>query len=93
MQHRINLGQTYKYDSIWFFYSFTYKQNRENYIKHFIGDSKRMRKYTKTKFKKHNKTRTKYNSSLKASIQFTKPMKIELSQLLQMILNVKVHSN
>ena len=47
-----------------------------------------------TKLKKEqSRTRTKYNSRWKASIQFTKPMQIELSQLLRMMFNVKVHSN
>ena len=37
----------------------------------------------KTKLKKEqNRTRTEYNSRLKAPIQFTEPMQIQLSQLL-----------
>ena len=47
---------------------------------------------TKIELKKQNRTRTKYNSRLKVSIQFTKPMQLESSQL-QMMYNVKVHSN
>ena len=47
----------------------------------------------KTYMKKQNKTKKKYNSSLIAPIQFTKPMQIELSQLLQMMFSVKVQSN
>ena len=43
--------------------------------------------------KEQNRTRTKYNSRLKSLIQFTKPIQIELSQLLWMMFNVKVHSN
>ena len=52
-----------------------------------------MQKHTKTEMKKQNKTRTEYKSSLIASIQFTKPMQIELSQLLWMMFNVEVQSN
>ena len=48
----------------------------------------------KTKLKKEqNRTRTEYNSRLKAPIQFTEPMQIQLSQLLWMMFSVKVHSN
>ena len=43
--------------------------------------------------KKQNRTRTKHKSRLKASIQFTKPIQIELSQLLRRLLSVKVYSN
>ena len=52
-----------------------------------------MQKHTKTEFEEQNKTRTKYNSRLKTSIQFTKPMQIELLQLLQMMFTVKFYSN
>ena len=52
-----------------------------------------MQKHTKTEMKKQNKTRTEYKSSLIASIQFTKPMQIELSQLLWMMFNVEVQKN
>ena len=46
----------------------------------------------KTKLKKEqNRTHTIQDE--KKSIQFTKPMQIELSQLLRMMFNVKVHSN
>jgi len=48
----------------------------------------------KTKLKKEKKKiRTEYNSRWKASIEFTKLMQIELSKLLQMLFNVKFHSN
>ena len=48
----------------------------------------------KTKLKKEqNKARTKYNSRLKAPIQFSKPIQIQILTLLWMMFSVKVYSN
>ena len=47
----------------------------------------------KTKLKKQDRTKAEHKSSLIASIHFTKPMQIELSQLPQRVFRVKVQSN
>ena len=52
----------------------------------------RLQRNAKTQ-KQNSRNKTKYNSRLKASIQFTKPIQIELSQLLRRLLSVKVYSN
>ena len=56
--HKINLGQTKKYDLIWFLHSFTYKQG-ENFIKQIVGDCKKLRKYKNKveEIEKKNKNR------------------------------------
>ena len=48
---------------------------------------------TKIEMKKQNRTKIEHKSSLIESIQFSKQMQIELSQLLQMMFSVKVQSN